>query len=531
MTDDQRARELERSDRLVERLPVGVFRSTLDGELIDVNPAFVSLVGADSEEHVLERDASEFYADPAERQRLLEKLDRDGAVTDEELRITTLDGERVWVSTTLMLRAQDGEQFLEGITQDVTHRKERERKLKRYQGMVDTMRDSACIYDEDGRFLVVNDYLAEFYGTTKEALEGQRSRLVEHVRETDDFDDFDGGDGSGEGGANDDGAEGERAERDPYEQLVAGDTDELRGEYEAEFPGRGHSVVDYRLTRLTVDGEFEGVVGIGRDVTDRKQRERQLERTNERLEAFSSIVSHDLRNPLGVAKGRLELARADCDSEHLDKVARAHDRMDALIEDMLTLAREDEQAIDTAPVDLANLAETSWGNVRTDDARLVTTVDLTISADRTRVQRLFENLFRNAVEHGSTSPRSQAHGDSAERSSASNRTATQSGDSAEHGNGPSEADTDDADDRPRVTVTVGELDGSSGFYVADDGPGISLADRDRVFESGYSTQQSGTGFGLSIVESIAEAHDWEVRLTESDGGGARFEFTGVERAS
>ncbi|WP_380675758.1 PAS domain-containing sensor histidine kinase [Salinigranum sp. GCM10025319] len=518
MTTDENFGDLDDPERLVDRLPVGVFRSTLDGELIDVNPAFVSLVGADSEAHLLEHDASDFYADPAERRRLVEKLHREGVVTDEEVQITTLDGERIWVSTTLMLREHDGEQFLEGITQDVTCRKERERKLKRYQGMVDTMRDSACIYDEEGRFVVVNDYLAEFYGTTKEALEGERSYLVEHVRET----------GGGDADRDDQGAR-----RDPYERLVAGEIDELRGEYESVYPGHGHSVVDYRFTRLTDDGRFEGVVAIGRDVTDRKQRERQLEQTNERLQAFSSIVSHDLRNPLSVAEGRLELARTECDSEHLDKVAQAHDRMDALIEDMLTLARENDPAVDTDPVDLADLVETCWGNVRTDDARLVTTVESTITADRARLQRLFENLFRNAVEHGSTGPRSQAREDSVEHGSTSNRTATQSGDSVEHGStgSQSEGDTDDADDRTPVTITVGEVDGSTGFYVADDGPGIPPEDRDRVFESGYSTQESGTGFGLAIVESIADAHGWTVRVTEGDDGGARFEFTGVERAS
>ncbi|WP_245902745.1 ATP-binding protein [Salinigranum rubrum] len=48
-----------------------------------------------------------------------------------------------------------------------------------------------------------------------------------------------------------------------------------------------------------------------------------------------------------------------------------------------------------------------------------------------------------------------------------------------------------------------------------------------MFEAGYSTNPDGTGFGLSIVREIAEAHGWDVRLTEADGGGARFEFRGV----
>lgn len=67
----------------------------------------------------------------------------------------------------------------------------------------------------------------------------------------------------------------------------------------------------------------------------------------------------------------------------------------------------------------------------------------------------------------------------------------------------------------------------NGFYVADDGPGVPADERDQVFEFGHSGGD-GTGSGLAIVRSIAEAHDWTVSLTDSESGGARFEFTGVE---
>ena len=475
MTDEPSWEPFPRDGPLVERLPVGVFRSTLDGEFVEMNPAFVSLLDADSKEQLMDRDAAEFYADPATRQRLVERLEREGVVSDEEVELTTLAGERIWVSATLRLTTLDGTRFLEGISQDVTRRKRREAELRRYRSMVDAMRDSACIYDEAGRFVVVNRYLAEFYDTTKEALVGKQSPLVDHIREN--------------------AADG----RDPFCRLVAGETEELRGEHEAEFPGHGHGVVDYRLTRLTVDGQFEGVVGIGRDVTERKQRERELERTNERLDEFASIVSHDLRNPLSVADGRLQLAREECDSDHLDHVSRAHERMTTLTEDLLTLARESDATTEPEAIALGELAETSWKNVSTDDADLVVESDSVVRADRSHAKQLFENLFRNSVEHGSTGPRSQAR------------------DSGEH-------------DGSAVTVTVGDLADRSGFFVEDDGPGIPAPERDRVFESGYSARETGTGFGLPIVESVASAHGWEVTLAEGDEGGARFEITGVERA-
>jgi signal transduction histidine kinase len=91
-----------------------------------------------------------------------------------------------------------------------------------------------------------------------------------------------------------------------------------------------------------------------------------------------------------------------------------------------------------------------------------------------------------------------------------------------------------------VTVTVGWLepaegtaDGTGdgdpgGFYVADNGPGIPPDERPKVFEAGYSTSEDGTGFGLNIVAEVARSHGWEITVTESRAGGARFEFRGVD---
>jgi PAS domain S-box-containing protein len=471
MTDGDDGHAPTSVESILEHLPVGTFRSTMDGEFVYANEAFVSLLDADSVAELRAHTAAEFYADPDRREELIERIEREGAVTDEEVELVTLAGNRIWVSTTLIATESDGERFLEGISQDITGRKQRERELQRYRSMVDAMQDAACIYDEDGRFVVVNDYLADFYGTTKEELEGTKSRLIEQLRtETED-------------------------EPDPFERLVAGEIESYRGEVEGDYPGHGHAIVDYRLTRLTVDGEFEGVVAVGREMTERRLRERELRRTNERLDEFASVVSHDLRNPLSVAEGRLQLARAECDSDHLDHVARAHDRMDALIEDLLALAREDDSTVETAPVALADVADASWRNVRTEDAVLDTETTAVVHADRRRLQQLFENLFRNSVEHGSTGNR------------------TESGADEERG--------------PGVRVTVGDL--ADGFYVEDDGPGIDPEDSERVFETGYSTSETGTGFGLAIVESVAQSHGWDVTVVEGADGGARFEFTGVAR--
>ena len=248
---------------------------------------------------------------------------------------------------------------------------------------------------------------------------------------------------------------------------------------------------------LVDDGTVTGVIGVAVDITERRRQADRLRRQNERLEEFVGVVSHDLQNPLNVAEGRIEFARQECDSAHLDDAANALDRMDELIRDLLQLAREGKRVNDIQPVALATTVERCWDNVVTGDAILVVETDQTIRADAGRLQHLLENLVNNAVEHGSTSSQPAAD------------------DAVEHGS-----------TNAGVTVTVGSLD--DGFYVADDGPGIPESERAAVFESGYSTSPDGTGFGLAIVEEVVEAHDWSIRVAESEAGGARFEITGVD---
>ena len=211
-----------------------------------------------------------------------------------------------------------------------------------------------------------------------------------------------------------------------------------------------------------------------------RSRERELEAQNERLDEFASFVSHDLRNPLNVAKGRLELARADCDSEHLEDVKTAQERMEDLIDDVLSLSRQGKAIDEKSVVDVDLIARDSWQNVESTDATQLVETNRSIRADRGRLRQLLENLFRNAIEHGGED----------------------------------------------VTVRIGELE--NGFYIADDGPGIPADEREAVFTAGHSTSSDGTGYGLAIVEQIVDGHDWEISIAESEAGGARFEITGVE---
>ena len=250
--------------------------------------------------------------------------------------------------------------------------------------------------------------------------------------------------------------------------------------FELELTG-GFKYYHLGVRPFTTDRSRLGTSVAFTDVTEREEYRRELERQNERLEQFASMVSHDLRNPLNVAQGRVEYLRGEDDSEHLAATGRALDRMEGLIEDVLALARQGQPIAERDRVTLSVVAKEAWAVVESDTATLTVDSDWTFIADSTRLQQLFENLFRNAIEHGGAD----------------------------------------------VEIRVGALDSGAGFYIADDGAGIPVQDRERVLESGYSTASDGTGLGLSIVSEIAAAHDWQIDVTGSDEGGARFEFSGV----
>lgn len=324
-----------------------------------------------------------------------------------------------------------------------------------YQELFEKIPDGITLHDtEDGRLLDANEQFCEMLGYTREELlELNFEDLITDVPPY----------------------TSERAQE--YIRKAATDgpqTFEWRDETKA-----GETIpVEVHLRQTTLDG-CQRILAVVRDITDRKERERELKRKNERLEEFASVVSHDLRNPLSVASGRLELAREECDSDHLTAIGRAHDRMETLIEDLLAVAREGETTMELEEVDLADITARCWQNVNTGEATLHNDATHTIQADHTRLQQLLENLIRNAVEHGG----------------------------------------------PDVTIRIGDL--ANGLFIEDNGPGIPEDTRAQIFEAGYTTTAAGTGYGLQIVNEIAVAHGWKVTVTESTDGGARFEITGL----
>lgn len=235
--------------------------------------------------------------------------------------------------------------------------------------------------------------------------------------------------------------------------------------------------LDLQLSASIVEptGEDERIVTIYSDVTPLKERERRLERRKERLETFTTVLAHDLRNPLQVIQGQLEHA-ADPAFDRA-AVGRALDRIRMILDDVLTLAQQDPVVDDAEPTRLSEAAREAWGD---GPGELVVENDCVMNAAPGRLRRLLSHLFENARCHG--------------------------------GDGPV---------RVRVDATA------DGFYVADDGEGIDDDEKGRVLQPGYSTSPGQTGYGLSIVQEIAAAHGWKVALADGADGGALIRITNV----
>ncbi|MDY7081386.1 MAG: histidine kinase N-terminal 7TM domain-containing protein, partial [Halobacteria archaeon] len=256
---------------------------------------------------------------------------------------------------------------------------------------------------------------------------------------------------------------------------------ELRDEIWVDTPN-GERCYDISVSNISdgSDGEIAGRVILIHDITRQKERETELrerehelqqqkksleqqknklEHQNERLDKFASIVSHDLRNPLNIAEGYVDMLEDEVDTgssdydydmdDEIGKVKKSYDRMENIIDDALTLARQGKAITRTQNVRLAEVVDEAWGNVETMDATLEIDVDdeVFVECDHGRLLNILENLFRNSVEHNDGT----------------------------------------------ITVRVGMHADGRGFYVEDTGEGISENERDRVMGHGYTTSRDGTG--------------------------------------
>lgn len=435
-----------------------------EGTITYVSPAVTRVLGYDPEE-LVGHEGYEFVH-PEDQERNAEALEtvlsNPSTSKTIEVRFHHADGSWRWIEATMQNRVDDD--VIDGIlvsSRDITERKayeaEAQKLAEEYEALLNNVEDAIFLINveaDDAGTRFEFERLSPSYerqtGLTTEEVRGQTPREV-----------------FGE----DQGA----ALASNYHRCVnAGEPISYQEELQVDDDARFWQT---KIAPVVSGGEVTRLVGVTRNVTDRVERERQLRQQNERLDEFASVISHDLRNPLGVAQGRATILAEQIESEHLDVLLGNLTRMESIVEDTLTLARQGNTISDTESINLTDIVGKCWANIDTDEAAIEIVDETTFQADPDRLQHVFENLFRNAAEHGGAD----------------------------------------------VTVRVGSHD-HGGIYVEDDGPGIPVEKRDEVLEPGYSSACGGTGFGLTIVKRIVEAHGWALSITDGTDGGARFEI-------
>jgi PAS domain S-box-containing protein len=391
-------------------------------------------------------------------------------------------GDPLWVSTSAHLRSGGGPQEIEGVFRSIEERKQLERMLRGQanltQSLIDATNDGAILIDAAGTLLAVNTVFANRFRQPIDALVGTCvwSLFPPDV------------------------AEARRSVT--QETLIRGSMTHLRDERD------GHHFTNVIYPVANSDGQFDRIAFFSRDVTAEVEGQRRIDsyiaeikRSNEELEQFAYVVSHDLREPLRMISSYLSLIErrytAQFDRDGLDFIAFARDgaiRMDRLVRELLDLSRIGRlgapmvrmpirPAIDQALRSLSAAIE-SEGAVIDCDPRLDA---IEIAGDGNQIAQLFQNLIGNAIKYHTP------------------------------------------DRAPIVAVGCRDMPGEPVFFVKDNGIGIESRDFERIFgifqRLHARDAYEGTGIGLAICKKIVERHGGRIWVESSPGAGTTFAFT------
>jgi len=450
-------------------------------------------------------DGIEFYH-PEDRDGIRHAMERcrdEGEPYDKELRLITADGELRWVRVSGETVYENGEAVkLRGSIRDITGRKEREMELLRNNKAVRELYEITADPDisfEDKIEMVLEscrNRLGLQYAFVTKIDEEDGTQKIVNARGTHDLIQ------SGETSPLEKSYCQETIRSDELMVIQnASDDERIRQEAYDEFGLRC-----YVGAKLVIDGELYGTLCFADDEVregsftdfegtlvelmanwvsyelERESSRERLRRQKERLDDFASVVSHDLRSPLTVLNGNLQLAEETGDPDYFESCRDAVGRMEQLTDDLLSLARDVDEIQETEGVELSEVVEKCWQNTQTEGAELNVETEKEITADEGKLQLLLENMLKNSVQHAGED----------------------------------------------ITITVTDAQNGNGFRVEDDGEGIPEEERKHVLEAGYSTRDGGTGLGMYIVEQVAGAHGWDVEVAAGRNGGAAFDVTGVE---
>jgi PAS domain S-box-containing protein len=481
----------ERYRTLFDGVPVGLYRLTGEGQILDANLATVQMLGYPSREALLATNMTDVFVRPREAVRGMLLADRKGIVRDYETRLRREDGSVIWVNyTARSVRNEDGQVlYYEGSLEDITHRKTLEEEIRRQKEYFEALfvgsPAAAMTTDLDGNIASWNPMAEKLFGYTQEEAVGQNI---------------------------DDLVARDPTLREEARGYTARALSKERVRATARRTRKDGSLVDVEVSALpvTVGDGHVGFVAIYHDIGELQQARRAAEEANQAKSVFLANMSHELRTPLNAILGFSQLMEGDPNltaeqQENLGIINLSGEHLLALINDVLEMSKIEagRLTLEETSFDLYLLLDSleEMFRLRAREKGLDLTfrreADLPryIQADEAKLRQILSNLLGNAVKF------------------------TREGGvvlSAKHADVKSEA-------QDAGTAEATDRRSRIGFEVEDTGPGIPPAELQVIFEpfmqATTGQPQEGTGLGLAISRQFARMMGGKLRVrSELDKG-------------
>src|SRR5712671_2225771 len=466
-----------RFTELFESLQEGIYITTSDGAILDVNPALVRMLGYDSKEDVLKRQVQEIFVDRTERKTIKEQVERQPLIQGQEITLIRKDGTSIVCLNTAAAVRDNGGRVVryQGALMDITERREMERRLHQQQEcarrLVDNFPDLILVLDTASHYTFVSPRCKEVLGYDVEETQKMEFASCTHPEDL-------------------------PAVLSLYKDIIAGKQTFASMEIRARHKSGEWRRIRFNFSPLSDEqGNIEGVVLSGRDVTDLKRLEEQLIQA-EKLAAMGQMlagVAHELNNPLTAIIGVTELLREregtdDSTRRQLELTHRQARRAARIVQNLLEFSRP--ASPQKKPLDLNNLLERTLqlqehslrrNNIKVD---FHPQTDLPgVIGDANQLIQVFLNLVTNAEQ--------------------AIREVRETG---------------------RIQIRTGRVGSQLTITVQDDGVGIRPEALPRIFDPFYTTKRpgGGTGLGLSICMSIIREHGGNIEAEVLPAGGSAF---------
>jgi len=483
----------ERYRRLVELLPDAIYVHR-EREIIYVNAAAIKIFGAERAEQIIGRDFLDFcHPDdrPRIRARLAQVAENGESSEFAERRRIRLDGTQFPAETAAQHLTWEGRPATLVVVRDLTERKRAQEALAAktmlLEATVNSLNEGLWAFDDELRLLTWNQGAQDILGFPPEMffVGADFSSFILYAANRGDY-------GPG----------------DPQEFLKSRIAIARKGSFESfERKGANGREVETRSSPM----KGGGLVATFIDITDRKAAERardelthqlsaqavDLTRSNEELEQFAYIASHDLQEPLRMVSSYCQLLerrykdKLDADAgEFIRFAVDGATRMQTLINDLLAFSRVGRRGKAMQPVSLQTALDLACANLKRVIAEMKVEIGgeplPTVLGDDTQLAQIFQNLIENAIKFRREEP-------------------------------------------ARIQVRAKETPDGYEIAVQDNGIGMEPQYAERIFlmfqRLHDRTKYAGNGIGLAICKKIVERHGGRIWVESEPGKGSTFKFT------